>query len=257
MTSDPTRVDGRAETERFRKMGFDRFRELALDPTLSEQEKLGAAKGHREGYDDAIWASMLALLPQLTRTGARVLDIGPGCGEIARRMIALGEANGHKLTLIDHQEMLDLLPPSTAVNGVAGRFPDDMPPVGETGFDVIIAYSVLHYVIIDSNPFGFMDAALQRLNPGGRLLIGDIPNASKLRRFLSSEAGAAFHRAYMRTDVPPDVPAFAIAEDRVDDGIALGLMMRARMAGFDAYLLPQPDDLPLANRREDLLIVRP
>ena len=257
MTSDPTRVDGRAETERFRKLGFDRFRELALDPTLSEQEKLGAAKGHREGFDDAIWASMLSLLPQLGGQGARVLDIGPGCGEIARRMIALGEANGHAVTMIDHQEMLDLLPASRAVTAVVGRFPDDMPPPGETGFDAIIVYSVLHSVIIDSNPFAFLDAALQRLNPGGRLLIGDIPNASKLRRFLASEAGAAFHRVYMRTEERPEVPAFAIVEDRVDDGMLLGLMMRARMAGFDAYILPQPNDLPLANRREDLLILRP
>ena len=257
MISDPKRVDGRAETERFKKMAFDSFRELARDSSLTEHEKMGAAPGHREGYEDVIWSSMTALLPRLQQPGARVLDIGPGCGEIARRMIALCEAQGHALTLVDHQEMLDMLPASAAVTQVAGRFPEDAPPAGEGGYDVIVAYSVLHYVIIDANPFAFMDAALQRLNPGGRLLIGDIPNASKLRRFLASEAGAAFHRAYMRTDESPNVPAFAIAEDRVDDGVALGMMMRARMAGFDAYLLPQPDDLPFANRREDLLVLRP
>jgi hypothetical protein len=132
-----------------------------------------------------------------------------------------------------------------------------MPPIAaDGGFDVILAYSVLHYVVVDANPFAFVDAAMARLNPGGRLLVGDVPNFSKLRRFLSSSAGVAFHKAYMRTDGPPDVPAFAVATDRIDDGMMMGLVMRARIAGYDAYLLPQPPSLPLANRREDLLIVR-
>lgn len=260
MTADPRSVDGRRDTVRFQQIGFDRFRELARDPTLSEVEKMGGAKGHREGFDDAIWASMLAMLPALSGRDSTILDIGPGCGEIARRMIALAEASGHRLTMIDHQEMLDQLPASASADRIAGRFPEDMPAPAEGangGFDVIVAYSVLHAVIVDSNPFAFLDAAMARLNPGGRLLVGDVPNYSKLRRFLSSEAGVAYHHAYMRTAEPPVVPAFAPATDRIDDGLLLGLVMRARLAGFDAYLLPQPGGLPLANRREDLLIERP
>lgn len=239
-------------------MGFDAFRDLALDPNLSEAEKLGAANGHREGFDDAIWSAILALLPALGTPNSSILDIGPGCGEMARRMIALAEANDHHLTMIDHAEMLDQLPVSAAVTRIAGRFPDDMPePASAGGFDVIIAYSVLHYVIVDTNPFAFVDAAMAWLKPGGRLLIGDVPNFSRLRRFLASEAGAAYHRAYMRTEDAPDVPPFAVAADRIDDGVMLGLVIRARSAGYDAFLLPQPADLPFANRREDLLIERP
>jgi hypothetical protein len=95
------------------------------------------------------------------------------------------------------------------------------------------------------------------LNPGGRILVGDVPNFSKLRRFLSSSAGGAYHRVYMRTDASPEVAPFAVATDRIDDSLLVGLMMRARIAGFDAYLLPQPPNLAFANRREDLLIERP
>jgi hypothetical protein len=44
---------------------------------------------------------------------------------------------------------------------------------------------------------------------------------------------------------------------RIDDAFLLAVVMRCRSAGFDAYLVPQSEDLPLANRREDILIARP
>lgn len=60
----------------------------------------------------------------------------------------------------------------------------------------------------------------------------------------------------MRTEHGPEVPAFAAAEGRMDDGFVLGLVARLRLAGLDAYLIPQPANLPMANRREDLLAIR-
>jgi hypothetical protein len=33
--------------------------------------------------------------------------------------------------------------------------------------------------------------------------------------------------------------------------------MRARNQGFDAYIRAQAPDLPMANRREDILVIRP
>jgi 2-polyprenyl-3-methyl-5-hydroxy-6-metoxy-1,4-benzoquinol methylase len=241
------------------RFGFDRFRDLARDPTLSESQKMDGRDGSRDGFEGAIWASIRSLLPPLGGTGADILDIGAGCGEIARRMIALAEAGGHRVVMVDHEEMLAHLPASGSVARVAGRFPEAFAASAEAerSFDVILAYSVLQYVIVDANPFAFLDAALARLKPGGWLLAGDVPNFSKLRRFLSSEAGVAHHHVYMKTDQPPDVPPFPILKDRVDDGLMIGLVMRARLAGFDAYLLPQAPDLPFANWREDLLVRRP
>ncbi|HEY3950464.1 class I SAM-dependent methyltransferase [Phenylobacterium sp.] len=241
------------------RFGFDRFRDLALDPSLSINQKMDGVDASRDGYDDAIWAAIRQALPRLGSPGADVLDIGPGCGGVAHSLIALAEAQGHRLTLVDHAEMMALLPPSPAVTRVAGRFPEGLAasPQADQAYDVILAYSVLQYVIVDANPFAFIDAALARLKPGGALLVGDMPNFSKLRRFLSSEAGVAHHHAYMHTDQPPDVPAFPLLKDRIDDGVVLGLVTRARLAGFDAYLLPQSEALPFARWREDLLIQRP
>jgi hypothetical protein len=32
---------------------------------------------------------------------------------------------------------------------------------------------------------------------------------------------------------------------------------RCRAAGFDAYIVPQRDGLPMSNRREDIFVTRP
>lgn len=255
MTAKPDAVDGRLETTRYANWTFETFRIAAEDPTLSENEKIGMPNAFREGFGDAIWADIKAKLPALTLRGARVLDIGPGCGELPRRLIEDAEALGHEVVMIDHKAMLDHLPASPNVRHIDGRFPDDLGDVG--AFDAILLYNILHNAMLEANPFAFVDAAMARLSPGGALLIGDIPNYSKLRRFLVSERGIEHHKVYMRTTEAPDVPAFAIAEGRIDDGLVFGLLLRARQAGYDAYVLPQPPELPLANRREDVLIVRP
>ena len=102
-----------------------------------------------------------------------------------------------------------------------------------------------------------MDAALAMLAPGGRLLLGDIPNSSMRRRFLSSAAGAAFHRKYTGKDEDPQIAQFPAEQKTMDDSVIFGMLARARAAGFDAYVLPQSPNLPMANRREDLLFARP
>jgi hypothetical protein len=43
---------------------------------------------------------------------------------------------------------------------------------------------------------------------------------------------------------------------KMDDTVIFSLMMRLRKFGCETYLLPQNPDLPMANRREDILIVK-
>ena len=89
------------------------------------------------------------------------------------------------------------------------------------------------------------------------MIIGDVPNASMRRRFLASAAGAAFHRAYTGSDAPPEPGFNQAAEGERDDAVLISLISRARAAGVDAWILPQPPHLPLSNRREDLILRRP
>jgi hypothetical protein len=129
---------------------------------------------------------------------------------------------GHALTLIDSVEMLALLP-------------------GEP-----------------CNVFAFFDACLELLADGGQLLIGDIPNQSMRKRFFSSASGVRFHQEFTGgTGAAPAVAHNTLEPGHIDDAALLGLVLRARSAGYDAFLLPQAPDLPMANRREDLLVRKP
>jgi hypothetical protein len=121
----------------------------------------------------------------------------------------------------------------------------------------VLAYSVLHYVFAEGNGWDFLDRSLDLLAPGGAMLLGDIPNVSKRKRFFMSDAGIVHHMRFTGQDAPPPLEFNAPEPGRIDDAVVLGLLARARAAGFDAYLLAQPDELPMANRREDILIRRP
>lgn len=260
-TLDPGTVDGREAPKRFANLTYQRFREMAVDPALSSHEKIGYPAAFRVGFESAVLDDVTAKLPALARRGSTVLDIGAGCDEYALRQIARCGERGQTLYLVDSPEMLAHLPDAAHVRKVPGRFPDEVLPSLHAalpqGVDAIVCYGVLQVVFLEANPFEFVDAAASLLAPGGRLLFGEVPNQSMLRRFLASEAGRAYHRAYMRTDLDPDLAPFDAPGRRIDDAVLLGLLMRLRAAGLDAWLVPQPQELPLANRREDLLVGRP
>jgi cyclopropane fatty-acyl-phospholipid synthase-like methyltransferase len=248
------------DDERFAELTFDDFRRLAADKTLSPYEKIGFPDAYREGHEPAIFADIEAKLPPLaTSRGRVVLDIGPGCSELPVMLRARCDANGHGLLLVDSEEMLAHHPDGDRVRKFSGRFPD-CPELLEQyagRVDVIIAYSVLHYVFPSASVHAFLDAAMGLLAHGGHMLIGDIPNVSKRRRFFASPAGRAYHRAFTGSDEPPQVTFNALEPGKIDDAVLLSLVARARAAGYEALLVPQADRLPMANRREDMLVVRP
>ena len=80
---------------------------------------------------------------------------------------------------------------------------------------------------------------------------------SKRKRFFASDTGVKFHQEFMKTTEIPLVKFNQIEHAQIDDSVVMGIVQRARQQGFDAYLLPQSNSLPMANRREDILIIRP
>uniref|UniRef100_E1TA91 Methyltransferase type 12 n=1 Tax=Burkholderia sp. (strain CCGE1003) TaxID=640512 RepID=E1TA91_BURSG len=248
-----------ASPNRFEHIGFDDFRRFAQDESMSKYERIGFPDSYRQGFEGAIFEDICAKLSNLKKTGRTVVDIGPGCSDLPKMLIDLCASNEHALTLIDSQEMLDLLDNAPFIDKLPAMYPQCSEWVAAQAgkVDVILCYSVLHYVFVDVSFFRFLDVSLSLLAPGGQMLIGDIPNISKRKRFFASETGTQFHKDYMNTDEAPNVEFNRIEHDQIDDAVVMSLIQRARAQGFDAYVLPQNEALPMANRREDILIVRP
>lgn len=248
------------KAHRFADLSFDDFRRMAQDDSLSSYEKIGFPDSYRQGYEHRIFEDIMRKVPALSSQHKLILDIGPGCSELARLMIERCRAAQHQLILVDSQEMLDQLPDEPFIQKMPAFYPDcEALFERHSGtVDGIIVYSVFHYMFKEANVWDVLDRSLSLLNHGGTLFFGDIPNVSKRKRFFSSSTGVRFHQDF--TGCPGDVPQVAwnqIERGTIDDSVLLGLMTRARLAGYDAYIVPQDPSLPMANRREDLLIVRP
>ena len=243
----------------FANIGFEDFRRLAQDKTLSKFERIGFPDNYRKGYETAIFADIQTKLSKLNEREQKVLDIGPGCSDLPTMLIEHCRAHSDKLYLIDSAEMLAHLPDQPFISKLPALYPNcpEFIAANQEQLDVILCYSVLHYVFVDVAFFQFLDCSLSLLAPGGQFLIGDIPNISKRKRFFASETGVRFHQQFMKTEETPVVEFNRIEPDLIDDAVVMSIVQRARAAGFDAYVVPQNPALPMANRREDILILRP
>lgn len=244
---------------RFRDLTFGDFAGLARDSALSKYEKIGFPDSYRAGYEAAIFADISRKLRLPGQTGRLIFDIGPGCSDLPLMLVEYCRTAAHDLVLVDSQEMLDLLPNQPFITKVEGPFPHckDQIEAYIGRVDAILCYSVLQYVFAEADVFEFLDTSLELLAPGGSMLIGDIPNESMRRRFLSSKEGVAFHQRHHGPGTQPDISMSGDMKAKIDDSVVLALLARARGLGTHAYVLEQAPDLPMANRREDVIIRKP
>lgn len=241
------------------EINFADSQKMAKDKTLSRHEKIGFPNEYREGFSAAIFADILGKLPALNGTNKKIADVGCGCDDLVTLMIDKAAANNNNLYLLDGQEMLNLVPAdSKYIHKIAGRFPDDLAFINEHSgtFDAIVVYSAMHYVTLDMNPLTFVDYLTELLASGGRLLLGDLANRSKRRRFFLSPSGIKTHQKYTNSNEIPKVDLQELDIGKIDDTLIMTILTRYRNAGMETYLLPQNENLPMANRREDILIIK-
>jgi hypothetical protein len=241
-------------------LDYEGFRKLARNPNLSKHERIGFPNSYRENFESAILEDICQKVPALRERNKTVVDIGPGCANLPRMIIDLCEQNGHRLILVDSEEMLSQLPDSSNIVKEIGFFPMNADAVRASAggpVDAVICYSVFHYLFVETNPFHVVDVVVDMLGDGGVALFGDIPNLSKRKRFFLSPAGIRFHKDFTNSDQAPTPPPMGAAFNTIDDAVLAGLVQRAQVAGCDAYVVPQPFGLPMANRRDDLLLRKP
>src|SRR5207249_11465164 len=99
--------------------GFEDFRRMAKDPSLNQYARIGAPDSYRKGKESDILKDISCKLTNLSKTRKLVLDVGPGCSDLAAMFINFCRKRRHRLLLVDSQEMLDLLPDASFVSKVA------------------------------------------------------------------------------------------------------------------------------------------
>ena len=241
-------------------LDYEAFRQLAKNPHLTADEKMAFGPRHRQGFEEIIIEDIRGKVPALDEVGKTVVDIGCGVGSLTERFVHLCQRQKHRLIMVDSEEMLAQAPVGADVVKIAGKYPtiaEEVRGACPEGADVVLCYSVFHYVFVDTNVFRFIDSMIELLAVGGMALVGDIPNVSKRKRFFSSSSGIEFHKAYMQTDEPPEVRHLAIERNLIDDAVLTAVAGRSQAAGCHAYVLPPDRRLPMANRRDDLLIMKP
>lgn len=245
---------------------YERLARECQDSSVRVGRRPDAEKAENLAFIDIV--EKLQIQPSVS-----VLSIGCGCGQFAQSWLNITKTSDLRLTLNDFPDVLDRVWLNYAsINGFESDF--YTPLVGDfcalsenrqlSKFDRIEAYSVLHLV---ENPREFISKAVDLLAPGGRLLIGDLPNLDKRARRLLSAEGRSFEASYFGIPVGAFPVLATTAEYKAfirkqwpeagyfDDLFLCSIVESYRSLGFDAYLLPQPENLPFGRTREDLLII--
>lgn len=253
-------MDGDANYGRFKVLNYQDFRLMANDQSLSKYEKIGFPDNYRQGKEESIFRDIIQKLGlNDVQNKVTILDIGPGCTDLPLMMMEFCRRNDFPLLLVDSEEMLNILPKDENVLTFPGCFPSDFSSLindYKQKVDYIICYSVLHCVFYESCIYKFIDSAVTLLKPGGKLLLGDIPNISKRTRFFSTPTGVKFHQKFTNSNSLPDINHFELKPAMLDDSVIFSILQRYRNLGFETFVMAQPVDLPMSNRREDILICR-
>jgi len=198
--------------------------------------------------------------------GNSLLDIGCGFGNITIHFLEYAKNYNIELTLLDIDSVIERIKSDNRfdtenVNLIKGTFPGEMSTSIDNKFNNILVYSVLHYT---DHPELFIEKAVSFLEPGGTLLIGDLPNINRMGRFQSTEFGRIFEAKYkgkMISEIPKYRDQYHFVEQRKDDynnlindDLVFETIRKYRSMGYDVWVVPQPAELPFSNSREDIII---
>ena len=193
------------------------------------------------------------------RSTDTVLDVGCGMG---LNLFYLAEKVS-TVTGCDHENVIERLREKAKsfdnVSLLGGNFLDIE---FQQKFTKIVIYSVFPSLPNLETVYRFIDKAVASLAYDGLILIGDIANVDKKKRFLNSKRGQVFQRMWdekkLDTSFSEEIVKLQDANEKVvimNDKTILDIISYVRKRGFDGYILNQEQNLPFGNTREDVLIV--
>jgi hypothetical protein len=240
---------------------YESMRQLALDDSVGDSERVGFPSAYREGREECIVEDIAGKLTNMEREGQTFIEVGSGYSQLTQQIISRLSRKNTRMIFSDSEEMLSLIPRHPLIDLVPGPFPANWNEMSrwEGSADMVLCYSVTQMVCKAGNVLEFADRLAMLLRSGGQLLIGDLPNDSKRARFFSSEEGRRFHREFAaRHHLQGEMPRSFLHPEpgSLDDAFVISFLTRFRSQGYEAYVMPQHPNLPFANRREDILIVK-
>lgn len=238
-------------------ISFDNYTRLAGSSEATHTEVAGRY-GFQKDAERQIVPDIMSKLA--IRSSDSLLEIGCGPGNL---LLPLAHMVASCAGIDNAQALQRLASRGSAAAGIELLSGDFFGlALGARRFSKVLIYSVLQYVESAELARRFLLKALALLAPGGRLVIGDLPNVDKKARFAASSRGRAMalewqqqiatNAAHQLSEMPSD-PRLLL----VDDALLANMMLCARAAGYEAYVLPQPDGLPFFCTREDMLFIAP
>ena len=234
---------------------FDAYAKLAeteINPTLIN----GRYEFQNKDEEFIISDILEKLLPIKTDS---FLDIGCGSGDISYTISELVAST----TLCDNEKSLERINKIYSKNNF-NFYPTNFldADFGENKFDKILCYSVLQCLSGEEELFDFVDKIISLISARGRVLIGDIPNKDKLRRFLESKRGESFNKVWLNKKKENGVKYTKIEDYlskdhefvEINDNLILKIISYVRSKNLNAYIYEQNVSLPFGNSREDIVI---
>jgi hypothetical protein len=232
--------------------GFGVFSERATSPLgIDPYWRVGFDAGCREGFEGLIVQSIVDAVSRVSGDkpfgAGSLVDIGSGASPLTDAFTELARSWGMRHVVVDSREMLSHLSPDPTRFEVAGRFPDIALEVARAAPvpRVVIAYSVLQYVFREGIANSFIDRAVDLVEPGGVVILGDLPNRDQRIR-----QKQALGQCICSGDMDP------VARPIGDEEL-INIYRQATSLGGQCFFLPQDGRLPLSRHRTDVMILRP
>ena len=185
----------------------------------------------------------------------KLFDIGCGSGKIVNSLSHLVK----KSSAIDHPNIINSIN-YKKINFIKGDILKIK--LSNKKFDKILIYSLVHYLKNTEELFKLIRKSFQILNKNGILLIGDIPNIDKKKRFKNFINFKKINNEWQSnnlklTPIEKEIENKLEIDKKIikiNDKLIYDILKKYTNNKSECYLLKQNKKLPMNNTRVDILI---